>query len=181
MAMTAPDKVRQRARRAYEWARLRNGAAKAWPALPLTAVSYWLCHEPGPSVAIGAVLFALVTGLAWYGRIAARAASAGLKAGVGAFAVPVIAFHSYFTPDYCTVTAMLIINGTCGLGVGILLSIESMRLQTQRNVFLLFAGAVAALCGMLGCILFGPMGLAGMAAGVLLSTAPVVIYRRATA
>ena len=78
-------------------------------------------------------------------------------------------------------TAMLIINGTCGLGVGILLSIESTRLQTQRNVFLLFAGAVAALCGMLGCILFGPMGLAGMAAGVLLSTAPVVIYRRATA
>ena len=83
MAMTAPDKVRQRARRAYEWGRLRNGAAKAWPVLPLTAVSYWLCHEPEPSVAIGAVLFALVTGLAWYGRIAARAASAGLKAGIG--------------------------------------------------------------------------------------------------
>jgi len=33
--------------------------------------------------------------------------------------------------------------------------------------------------GMLACVLFGPMGLAGMAAGVLLSTAPVAIYRRA--
>jgi hypothetical protein len=69
----------------------------------------------------------------------------------------------------------------CGVGVGILLSLESNRLQAQRNVFLLFASVVAALCGMLGCILFGPMGLAGMAAGVLLSTAPVAIYRRAIA
>jgi len=179
--MTAPDKLRQRGRRAYEWARLRNGAAKAWPALPLTTASYWLCHEPGLSLAIGAGLFALVTGLAWYGRIAARAASAGLRAGVGAFVVPVAAFHSYFAPDCCTLTAMLIVNGGCGVGVGILLSIESARLQTQRNVFLLCASAVAALCGMLGCILFGPMGLAGMAAGVLLSTAPVAIYRQATA
>ncbi len=181
MAMTAPDKVRQRARRAYEWARLRNGAARAWPALPLTAVSYWLCHEPEASVAIGAVLFALLTGLAWYGRIPARAASAGLKAGIGAFAVPVAAFHSYFAPDCCTLTAMLVVNGGCGLGVGVLLSIESARLQTQRNVFLMFSSLVATLCGMLGCILFGPMGLAGMAAGVLLSTAPVAIYRRAIA
>jgi len=181
MATTAPDKLRQRARRAYEWGRFRNGAAKAWPALPLTIASYWLCHEPGLSLAIGAGLFALVTGLAWYGRIAARAASAGLRAGVGAFVVPVAAFHSYFAADCCTLTAMLIVNGGCGVGVGILLSIESARLQTQRNDFLLCASAVAALCGMLGCILFGPMGLAGMAAGVLLSTAPVAIYRRAIA
>ncbi len=181
MAMTGPDKLRQRARRAYEWGRFRNGAAKAWPALPLTAVSYWLCHEPEPSLAIGTALFAVVTGLAWYGRIAARAASAGLKAGIGAFVVPVVAFHSYFAPDCCTLTAMLVINGGCGLGVGLLLSFESTRLQTQRDVFLLCASAVATLCGMLGCILFGPMGLAGMAAGVLLSTAPVAIYRHATA
>ncbi len=76
---------------------------------------------------------------------------------------------------------MLIINGGCGLGIGLLLSFESTRMQTQRNVFLLFASVVAALSGMLGCVLFGPMGLAGMAAGVLLSTAPVAIFRRALA
>jgi hypothetical protein len=179
--MTAADKFLQRARRAYEWGRLRDGAVKAWPALLLTAVSWWLCHEPVLSVAIGAGLFALATGLFWYGRIAAQAASAGLKAGMAAFAVLVAAFHFYCAPNCSTLTALLIINGGCGLGVGLLLSVASTRLQTQRNVFLLFASIVAALSGMLGCVLFGPMGLAGMAAGVLLSTAPVAIYRRALA
>jgi hypothetical protein len=179
MAMTAADEFRQRARRAYEWGRLRHAAVKAWPALLLTAVSWWLCHEPGLSTVIGAGLFALATGLVWYGRIAAQAASAGLKAGMAAFAVPVAAFHWCSAPDCTTLTAMLIINGGCGLGVGLLLSFESTRLLTHRNVFLLFASVVAALSGMLGCVLFGPMGLAGMAAGVLLSTAPVAIYRRA--
>ncbi|SRR5712692_4348450 len=179
MATTAPDKFRRRARRAYEWARLEAGAAKAWPALVLTAVSWWLCREPGLSVAIGAALFTLATGLIWYGRVFAQAACAGLKAGILAFAVPVVAFHPNFAGS--SLTAMLIINGGCGLGVGALLSIESTRLQIHRNVFLLFASVVAALSGMLGCVLFGPMGLAGMAAGILLSTAPVAIYRRAMA
>jgi hypothetical protein len=181
MAMTAPDRLRQRARRAYEWGRLWRAAIKAWPALLLTALSCWLCHEPELSVAIGAGLFTLATGLGWYGRIGTQAASAGLKAGMGAFAVPVAAFHSYFAPYCCTLTGMLIVNGGSGLAVGLLLSFESARLQAQRNVFLMFASMVAALCGMLGCILFGPMGLAGMAVGVLLSTAPVAIYRRAMA
>ena len=179
--MTAPDEFRQRARRAYEWGRLKHGAVKAWPALLLTAVSWWLCHEPGLSLAIGTGLFALATGLFWYGRIGAQAASAGLKAGMATFAVLVAAFHFYCAPNCSTLTALLIINGGCGLGVGLLLSFESTRMQTQRNVFLLFASVVAALSGMLGCVLFGPIGLAGMAAGVLLSTAPVAIYRRAMA
>ncbi|HWX29921.1 MAG TPA: hypothetical protein VNZ53_21095 [Steroidobacteraceae bacterium] len=181
MAMTAPDKLRQRARLAYEWGRLWRAATKAWPAPVLTAISCWLCHEPGLSLSIGVGLLALATGLGWYGRTPAQAASAGMRAGIGAFAVPVAAFHSYFAPECCTLAAMLIVNGGCGVGVGVLLSLESTRLQSRRNVFLLWASAVAALCGMLGCILFGPVGLAGMAAGVLLSTAPVAIYRRAIA
>ncbi len=100
---------------------------------------------------------------------------------MGAFAVPVAVFHWYLAPDCCTLTAMLLVNGSCGVGVGMVLSLESSRLRTQRDLFLMLAGIVATLCGMLGCLLFGPMGLAGMAAGVLLSTAPVAIYRRAIA
>lgn len=179
--MTAPDEVRQRARRAYEWGRLRHSLVKSWPALPLTALSCWLCHETGLSVALGVTLFAMTTALIWRGQIAAQAARAGLKAGIAAFAVPVVAFDSYLAPQCCTMASMLIVNAGCGLGVGILLSVQSSHLQAQRNIFLLSASVVAALCGMLGCVLFGPMGLAGMAAGVVLSTAPVALYRRAVA
>ena len=181
MAMTGPAELRRRARRAYEWGRLRHAAARAWPALPLTALSSWLCHEPWLSTIIGASLFVLAAGLIWYGRIAARAASAGLRTGIVAFAIPVLAFQSYLAPYCSTLSGMLLVNGATGVVVGVLLSIESARLQTHRDLFLALASAIAALCGLLGCVLFGPPGLAGMAAGIFLSTAPVAIYRRAIA
>jgi hypothetical protein len=179
MAMAGPDELQRRARRAYEWGRLRYAVARAWPALPLTALSSWLCHEPWLSAIIGAGLLALATGLIWYGRIAGRAASAGLKAGIAAFAMPVLAFQSYFAPYWSTLSGMLIVNGATGVLVGVLLSIQSARLQAERDLFLALASVVAALCGLLGCILFGPPGLAGMAAGIFLTTTPVAIYRRA--
>lgn len=94
-----------------------------------------------------------------------------------AFTVPVIVYGSHLAPN--TLSTMLLVNGGCGIGVGIRLSIESVPLQAERNVFLACASVVATLCGMLGCLLFGPMGLAGMAAGVLLATTSFVIYRHA--
>lgn len=181
MAITDSAELRRRARRTYEWGRLRYAASRASLALPLAALSAWLCHEPATSLGIGAAVFALATGLIWYGQIGARAARAGLRAGIAAFTIPVIAFHFYFAADCCTIATMLMVNVPCGVGVGVLLSVQSGHLQSDRDAFLLLASVVAALCGMLGCLLFGPMGLAGMAAGILLSTAPVVIYRRAAA
>lgn len=178
MATTGPDNFRARARREYEWGRLRHATISAWPALLLASVSVWLCHELALSAEIGASLFAFLTGLVWYGPTTTRAARAGLRVGMGAFAVPVVVF-SFHCAD--TLSTMILVNGGCGIGAGILLSMESANLPTQRNLFLGCAGAVATLCGMLGCLLFGPMGLAGMAAGVLLSTASFAIYRQATA
>ena len=181
MGTIDPDEFRHRGRRSYEWGRLRYAAARSWPVVPLVATSAWLCHEPQVSSLIGAGLVAVLTALFWYGRIASRAASAGLRAGIGAFVVAVVGFHSYFAPYSSTLTALLIINAGTGIGVGILLSLESARLKGQRNVFLLLASAVATLCGVLGCMLFGPIGSVGMAMGILLTTAPVAIYRRALA
>lgn len=179
MATMGPDDFRARARRAYEWGRLRHATVSAWPALLLAFASVWLCHETSLSAGIGATLFASLTSLVWYGPTTTHAARAGLRAGIMAFAVPVIVFSSHIAPN--TLSAMLVVNGGSGIGVGILLNIESVRLQTQRNLFLGCASVVATLCGMLGCLLFGPMGLAGMAAGVLLSTTSFAIYRQATA
>src|SRR5258708_26833107 len=82
--MTAPDDFRQRARRAYELGRLRHASVKAWPALLLTAISCWLCHEPGLSVAIGGGVFGPGARLLLYGRIRGPAARAGLEGGIAA-------------------------------------------------------------------------------------------------
>lgn len=180
MVRTERDGLRERARRAYELGRLKRGAARAWPVVLLAAVSSFMCHEPFVSIGIGTGLFAVVAACYWHSRVVAQAANAGLKIGVAAFAVLVASFSFYYAPYCSTLTALLVINGGCGLGAGVLLSIESARMKTGGNLFLLLASVVAAACGMLACILFGPVGTIGMAAGVALTTAPVAIYRRAT-
>ena len=179
MATIGPDDFRERARRAYEWGRLRHATVSTWPALLLVFASLWLCHETSLSAGIGATLVALLTSLVCYGPTTTHAARAGLRAGIVAFAVPVIVYSLHSAPN--TLSTMLVVNGGCGIGVGILLSMASAPLQARRNLFLGCASVVATLCGMLGCLLFGPLGLAGMAAGVLFSTTSFAIYRQATA
>jgi hypothetical protein len=177
MTMMRPAEFQVRARRVYELGRLRHGVLTAWPVPLLTALSIWWCRDVEFSLAIGTCLFALVTALVWHGRVAAQAARAGVGAGVLAFAGPVVAYHL----DMCgTPAAMLMINGLCGLGVGVLLSVQSFRLEVRGHVFLSWAAIVATLSGTLGCVLFGLTGLAGMALGIFLSTAPVVLYRLAS-
>lgn len=181
MAMEHPDLSLQRARRAYEWGRLRYAAIQSWPVPVLTAVSVVVCHEPALSLVIGGGLWLASLGFFFYGRVAARAAAAGLKAGMIAFILTLLGF--YFLCDLFPnlATASLAIDGGIGLGTGLALSMASARMATRSNAFLALAGVIATPCGMLACVLFGPIGLSGIALGVLLSTAPVVIYRRAVA
>ena len=178
MAKTESDSFAERARRAHELGRLRHALARSWPAAALAAISVGICHEPRQSAAIGTALIALTTVLIWYGRFATKAANAGLLAGLAAFALPVAAFQLNLCP---TKMQMLLINGVSGLAVGLLLSAASTLQGEHRDLFLLFSAMVAALCGTLGCLLFGVAGVVGMVAGAFLATAPVAVYYRATA
>ncbi len=177
---TVPDEFARRVRRAYEWGRFKRALIQAAPALVVTAISAAISQRAGWSATIGAALFVLVTALIWYGRIGTPAAHAGLKVGALAFAIPIVIFHWYFR-DVCDLQTVLIVDAATGLGAGLLLGLRSARLAARRTAFLLCAGAVATLCGTLGCLFFGPIGVASMAAGVLLSTAPFAVYRRAPA
>jgi hypothetical protein len=177
---TAPDDFARRVRRAYEWGRFKRALLHAASALLLTAISAAIYQRAGWSATIGATLFVLVTGLIWYGRIGARAAYAGLKVGALAFAIPIVIFHWYLG-DLCDLQTVLMVDTVTGLGAGLLLGLKSARLEARRTAFLLCAGGVATLCGTLGCLFFGPVGVASMAASVLLSTAPFAVHRRAPA
>lgn len=180
MAMIEPDRFIARARRAYEWGRFKHAARHSCVALVLTALSMAVCQESAWSAAVGGGLFALATGLMWRGGVATRAARAGLKAGILAFAVPISVFHGYLGTR-CGIDTVLIVNAVTGLAVGVLLSIQSARLEGRRNAFLLGAGPLVLLSGTLGCLFFGPIGVASMAIGYVASTAPVMVYRGATA
>jgi hypothetical protein len=181
MAPTNPNDFLLRARRAYEWGRVQHALIKSWPVAIVAAVSYALYYEPSLTAAISIVLFVASAALVWYGRVAAQAQNLGLKAGTLAFVLPLAAFHLNVQAICPTATQMLLFTGSAGLAVGIVLSVASTYQESGRDAFLLFATLVAGLCGALGCILFGLAGMAGMVAGVLLSTAPVLIYRRAAA
>jgi hypothetical protein len=178
MAKTISDSFAARARRAYELGRIRLALAGSWRAAALAAISVGVCHEAGRSAAIGTVLIALTAVLIWYGRFATRAVNAGLLAGLAAFALPVASFQLNLCPNDAQ---MLLINGLSGVAVGLLLSVASTRQVEHRDLFLLFSTMVAALCGTLGCLLFGVAGVVGMVAGSFLATAPVAVYYRVTA
>jgi hypothetical protein len=180
MAMIAPDRFAMRAGRAYEWGRLKHAALQSSGVLLLTVISAAVCQESAWSLAIGGILFAMATGLLWRGRAAARACRAGLKAGALAFAVPIVVFHGYLGTR-CGLDTVLIVNALTGLTVGVLLSVQAARIAGRSEAFLLAAGVVAVLSGTLGCLFFGPIGVASMAIGYVLLTAPVMVYRGATA
>ncbi|HLI17641.1 MAG TPA: hypothetical protein VKV22_05130 [Rhodanobacteraceae bacterium] len=180
MTMIAPDRFIEHARRAYEWGRLEHAALQSSVALLLTAISVGVCRESAWSVAIGASLFVLATSLLWLGRTAARAARAGLRAGVLAFAIPIVVLHGYFGAD-CSIETVLIVNALTGLVVGVLLSVQAMRLGGRCYAYLFGAGTLVILSGTLGCLFFGPIGVTGMVVGYFVATAPVMVYRGATA
>lgn len=180
MAMTAPERLKAQVRCAYEWGRFRHAVLWSSMTLVLTGISVAVSRAGAWSVVIGGVLFLLTTVLMWYGGVATRAARAGLQGGVLAFAIPIGVFHGYLGA-HAGIAAVLTLNAITGVGMGILLSIRSARLQRRRNGFLLGAGTVVVLSGALGCLFFGAIGAAGLAIGYAASTAPVMVYRGATA
>lgn len=117
--------------------------------------------------------------VAWWGSDACRA-RVGLKVGILAFALPIGVFHRYFGTR-CGIDIVLIVNAVTGLGAGVLLSIHSARLECRHDAFLLGAGPLVLLSGTLGCLFFGPIGVASMTIGYVVSTVPVMVYRGATA
>jgi hypothetical protein len=65
-----------------------------------------------------------------------------------------------------------------GVGGGLLLGVFAGRLRDSRAV--VAASLVAGLLGSVGCLAYGLVGLAGMAAGMAAGALPILVLRRAT-
>jgi len=136
-------------------------AVKAWPALLLTSISWWLCHEPGLSFAIGGSLFALAIGLFWYGVSGARS-QCGNESRHGAFAVRV-AYHSYL-PPMLHAEHDATRQRQCGLGVACCSA--SIRRCRSSAMFSIVCQRRGSISGMLAAFCLAD-GACRMAAGVL--------------
>ncbi len=165
-----------RARRAYEWGRLRASIRDTWIVAPIVTVGVLRHSNLWLIFAAAVVLFAVTTVLSWRGQWWGRAVWPGYLAGAAPLMLPTL------TPGQ----SVCWIGGSCwrlcvllcpvgGLLAGLAVGVLALRLEGGRLPFLAATTLVAAATGAIGCALAGLWGIAGMVAGSLLGMLPVYL------
>ena len=171
--------ARARARRAYEWGRLRRAALGVAPVLPLVAVAAWLSARPGTAWSFGLSAFALGTALLWVGREPQRAVLPGLAAGTVPLVLALCANRVHMCgPDGCSTLCMpACIAGGVAAGAG--LSLLGLR---RRAGWAWWVGAstLTLLVGAMGCSCVGYSGVFGLFGGYAVGMVPLLFKRAVT-
>ncbi len=179
MATTEPTLLlERRARRAYEWGRLRS-ALRILPFVVLATAAAIASGRPLTlALAVLGVLSPLSVGLSFAGRAPGRAVVPGLLAGGAALAMPLLVAtlgHACFGPACMTYCLHACIVG--GAIAGAVIARTAVA-QGPDPAFLLPALAIAALTGSLGCTISGAAGVIGMLAGVVAAGTPLLVVAR---
>ncbi|MEN9800693.1 MAG: hypothetical protein RL653_4390 [Pseudomonadota bacterium] len=174
-----PSLARARARRAYEWGRLRRAALGALPLLPLVAFSAFLSSRPLPTWCFGLLAFGLGTALLWVGREPQRAVLPGLAAGAVPLVLALCANQVHLCgPDGCSTLCMpACIAGGLAAGAGIAV------LGFRRRAGVAWWGGATALTlltGAMGCSCVGYSGLVGLLCGFAVGVVPLAVKRAVT-
>jgi hypothetical protein len=174
LAMT----LEARARRAYEWGRLR-WSLRPSPLVLAAAAAALACGRPLPSTcALAGLLLPLSVALSFAGGAGGRAVMPGLLAGTVALACPVLMHtvgHVCLGPSCIMLGLPACIAG--GAAAGVLIASRAAQ-EESGGRFLLAALAVAGLMGALGCSLAGAVGVLGMLAGTVAAGAPTLLALR---
>lgn len=174
MDSTDIDSFEQRARRKYEWARIRRAVLGFSPALLIIAGAAALARHPLSTTALGIAMFAAGVLLLWYGRDVRRAVLPGLALGAFPLVLALCANHVHSCHDGVCVSWCVPACTLGGLGAGIGVGIIGHR--AQRSVgYWLGASALTLLTGAMGCNCAGYAGVAGLAAGFLIGVAPSLV------
>jgi len=172
--MSTEQGLRDRARRAYEWGRLRAALGTALWVAPMAVVSTLVCGRPEVTAPVAIALSALVTYLLWRGGDLGRGVRPGLLAGLAPLLLPL---GTRASGHVCLGGICVLLPTVCvvgGLLSGLLVALAIFRGLPLRLRVMLPAFAVAGLAGSLGCLLMGLAGVTGMAAGMALGAAPLV-------
>ena len=171
------SKGERRARRKYEWARVRRALLGFAPALVIVLVAALANHHPASAIAFGSAMFVVGVGLLWYGRDFRRAVLPGLGMGLLPLVLALCANHMGHTcmGGQCMTMCM----PAClvgGLGAGIGVSLIGIRWK-QGAAYWIGATALTLLTGAMGCSCVGYAGVAGMAVGYGAGLVPAVLGR----
>jgi len=182
--MDLPDPARAatlktRARRAYEAGRLGAALRRSLWLAPVVALAGLCCADPAGTIVCGVGLIAAVTFCLWRGESFRRGIRPGLLAGFIPMLVPLVAQAGGHLcgADRCLLFPTLCILG--GLAGGVALGLLAPRPREAHGVPLFVASLIAGLAGATGCLLYGLIGLGGMAVGLLAGAVPVLATRAA--
>jgi hypothetical protein len=172
------SQLERRARRKYEWARIRRALLGFAPSLVVVIIAALANKHPMSAVTFGAAMFLVGAGLLWYGRDIRRAVLPGLAMGLLPLALALCANHMGHAcmGDHC----MMLCVPACslgGLGAGIGISVMGLRWK-QSWPFWVGATALTLLTGAMGCSCVGYSGVAGLAVGYGVGLLSGLVQRR---
>jgi hypothetical protein len=166
----------RRARRRYEWARLRRAIVGFSPVLVIVAIAVALARHPSVTAALGLGAFLFGVILLWYGRDFRRAVLPGVAAGLVPLALSLCATHLHHcTGDGC----MMLCVPACAAGGALAGIAVSLMVGHRKTSFVLLvpASALALLTGAMGCACVGYAGVIGLGSGYVLALIPVLVRR----
>jgi hypothetical protein len=175
MASIDLGRLEQRARRRYEWARLRRAALGFAPAVAIIAGAALLGGRPRSALSFGCTLFVAGAFLLWYGRDVRRAVLPGLAFGLVPLALALCATRvgHVCNGEHC----MSVCVPACSLG-GVLAGLAIAAIGHRgkhRWPFWAGASSIALLTGAMGCSCVGYSGVIGLSLGFAIGLVPGLV------
>ncbi len=170
--MANEHEVLANAMRSYESSRARAALFVALPVVALVCVACGCGTRPLTAALVGSVLVGAAWLFRWRGQALGRAVLPGIVAGIAPFA---LALGAKAYGHVCTGTScvsLCIPACTLGGAVAGFYIARTARRQSSPFVFLLGASGLATLVGCLGCSCVGLGGVAGLAAGLFVTSLP---------
>ena len=164
--------LRSRAKRAYEWGRLRRALGGSIPTLLVGGMVAALVREVSWPLVLGLLLYAASVLLLWFGRSPGKSVLPGVVYGLLPLTGGVIAkLHGHVCLGMSCYSTCLMYCVGGGVLAGLFVARLASKSDSPLAVFL-SAAATALLTGAIGSSCVGVHGIIGMAAGIGLGAVP---------
>jgi hypothetical protein len=174
MDSTDLEAFERRARRRYEWVRVRRAIVGFSPALAIVGAAALNERRPGSATAFGLAMFAVGVMLLWYGRDVRRAVLPGVALGALPLVLALCANHLHSCHGGACMSFCMPACVLGGLGAGIGVGIIGHRARRTAGYWAAVS-SLALLTGATGCTCAGYAGVVGLAAGFVVGLAPELI------
>jgi len=151
--------IKQRAKRAYEIARIRMASRFGLIVIPLIMLSCLTCGSDAFPLTFGAILLSIVVLFKWRGLDYGKAVMPGLVAGGVAFAIPLI---MHLLGICCQNNLEVIFCIASGLVGGTILGKLISTQANNRLKVLALALLISGLTASLGCVSLGMSAVSGL-------------------